>query len=117
MLQKPNEQIRASYERAAEPKRKAGALGDPALNADFPDMERRWLVHGAPRLQEISTLLIQEGNIEALYERYQRLIDAVISFATTPQPRSLLSMARCDIMAMPIWHLGSKFGHSYGTKR
>src|SRR5262245_32730157 len=104
MLQKLSEQVRACHERAAEAKSKAEATADPAVKADFLEMERRWLAlarshayteslgdftaamsdtrHELPepddalRLQEISTLLIQEGNIDALYDR---VLDAVIS--------------------------------------
>jgi PAS domain S-box-containing protein len=104
MLQRLNEQVRACHERAAEAKSNAEATADPELKADFIDMERRWLAlarsyayeslgdfavamsgarqnlpeqdDDALRLQEISTLLIQEGNIDALYDR---VLDAVIS--------------------------------------
>src|SRR5262245_20419316 len=97
MLQRLSEQVRACHETAAEAKSEAEATADPALKAKFLDVERRWLAlarsyayseslgdfatamsgrqHGSPepddalRLQEISTLLIQEGNIDALYDR------------------------------------------------
>lgn len=112
MLEKLSEEIRGCHERAAEARRKAEASGDPALKADFLDMEKRWLtlVHSyeftdtlgdftaamrarrlqpneppaetdaglneALRLQEISTLLIQENNVNTLYDR---VLDAAIS--------------------------------------
>jgi len=103
MLQRLSAQVRACHERAAEAKSKAEATADPAVKADFLEMERRWLAlarshayteslgdftaatsgtrHELPepddalRLQEISTLLIQEGNIDALYDC---VLDAVI---------------------------------------
>jgi GAF domain-containing protein len=55
MLQKLSEQVRACHERAAD----ADAGKDDSL-----------------RLQEISTMLIQEGNLAALYDR---VLDAVIA--------------------------------------
>jgi PAS domain S-box-containing protein len=105
MLQRLSEQVRACHERAAEAKSNAEATADPELKADFLDMERRWLAlarsyaygeslgdfavatsgtrqklpeqdDDALRLQEISTLLFQEGNIDVLYDR---VLDAVIS--------------------------------------
>jgi PAS domain S-box-containing protein len=107
MLVKLSEKIRDCHERAAEARRKAEAIDDPALRADFLDMEERWLTlarsYGftetlgdftaampATRLQpderlgadgetlqlrEISTLLIRENNVSALYDR---LLDAAI---------------------------------------
>jgi PAS domain S-box-containing protein len=101
MLQKLSGQVRACHERAAEAKQKAGAAKDPALKASFLEIEKSWLVlarshafgeslgenlderaradavtDASLRLQEISTLLIQEGNLDALYER---VLDAAIS--------------------------------------
>jgi PAS domain S-box-containing protein len=104
MLQKLSDQIRACYERAAEAKRKAEVSAAPALKVDFLALEERWLFlarsyaftdslgdfttatsetrHTTKTasgdevgLQEISTLLIQEGSVEGLYER---LLDALI---------------------------------------
>src|SRR5215831_6967409 len=100
MLQRLSAQVRACHERAAEAKSKAEATADPAVKVDFLEMERRWLAlarshayteslgdftaamsgtrpkpDDALRLQEISTLLIQEGNIDALYDR---VLDAAI---------------------------------------
>ena len=100
MLQRLSAQVRACHERAAEAKSKAEATADPAVKADLLEMERRWLAlardhayterlgdftaamsgtrHELPepddalRLQEISTLLIQEGNIDALYDQIGR---------------------------------------------
>src|SRR5215471_12386560 len=96
MLQRLSEQVRACHENAADAKQKAEAAADPALKASFLDLEKRWLAlaqnyaprdHPAPvpdgqprpderardnkslRLQEISTLLIQEGNLATLYDR------------------------------------------------
>ena len=43
MLVKLSEKIRDCHERAAEARRKAEAIDDPALRADFLDMEERWL--------------------------------------------------------------------------
>jgi len=43
MLQKHGEQIRACHERAAEARDRAEAIADPALRADFLEMEKRWL--------------------------------------------------------------------------
>ena len=104
MLQKLSEQVRACHEYAADAKQKAEAAREPASKATFQDMEKRWLAlarnyacveslgsispatsdghaDATPedqslRLQEISTLLTQEGNLETLYER---VLDAAIS--------------------------------------
>ena len=38
-----SEQVRECHERAAEAKDKAEATADPALKAEFLDIERRWL--------------------------------------------------------------------------
>jgi len=43
MLQKLSEQIRTCHERAAEARDKAETTADPALRAEFLDMESRWL--------------------------------------------------------------------------
>jgi PAS domain S-box-containing protein len=105
MPQKLSERVRA-YERAADAKRKAEAAEDAALKASFLEMEEGWLAlarsyeslsdsstadrrqklderaradAGADAslpLQEISTLLIQEDNLDALYDR---VLDAAIS--------------------------------------
>jgi PAS domain S-box-containing protein len=97
MHQKLSERVRACHEYAADAKQKAEAAADPASKATFLDMEKQWLAlarnyavvesigNTSPaasdgqadaepedrslRLQEISTLVIQEGNLEALYER------------------------------------------------
>ena len=105
VLQKLSEQVRDCHERAAEAE-KAEATADPALKAEFLEMEKRWLALGrgyefterlrdftadsrrefvestkvaepddALRLQEISTLLIQEGDLDSLYVR---VLDAAI---------------------------------------
>jgi PAS domain S-box-containing protein len=105
VLQKLSEQVRDCHERAAEAE-KAEAMADPALKAEFLEMEKRWLALGrgydfterlrdftadsrrefvestkvaepddALRLQEISTLLIQEGDLDSLYVR---VLDAAI---------------------------------------
>src|SRR5262245_51196887 len=104
MLQKLSEQVRTCHAYAADAKQKAEAATDPTSKATFLDMEKQWLARArncasieslgnispatldgqaetAPgdqsaRLQEISTLLIQEGNLETLYER---VLDAAIS--------------------------------------
>jgi len=104
MLQKLSEQVRTCHACAADAKQKAEAATDPTAKATFLDMEKQWLALArnyacveslgnispatldgqaktAPgdqsaRLQEISTLLIQEGNLETLYER---VLDAAIS--------------------------------------
>jgi len=105
MPQKLSERVRA-YERAADAKQKAKAAADAALKASFLEMEEGWLAlarsyeslsesstadrplklderaradAGADAslpLQEISTLLIQEDNLDALYDR---VLDAAIS--------------------------------------
>jgi hypothetical protein len=41
MLEQLSDQIRRCYERAAEAKAKADATDDPALKAEFLEMERR----------------------------------------------------------------------------
>jgi PAS domain S-box-containing protein len=111
MLEPLNEQVRECRERAAEAKGKAEATADPALKAEFLDIERRWLAlarshtgteslgdftaantdrrrkfdergqvdagpDAALRLQQISTLLIQGGNLHSLYDR---ILDAAIA--------------------------------------
>jgi PAS domain S-box-containing protein len=104
MLQKLSEQVRACHEYADDAKQKAKAATDPASKATYVDMEKRWLALArnyafveslgnispgtsdgqadaipegeSLRLQEISTLLIREGNLEALYEQ---VLDAAIS--------------------------------------
>jgi PAS domain S-box-containing protein len=43
MLQKPSEQVQACLERAFEAERKACGSADPALKADFLEMEKRWV--------------------------------------------------------------------------
>src|SRR5262245_57324924 len=43
MLEPVSEQVRECHERAAEAKGKAEATADPALKAEFLDIERRWL--------------------------------------------------------------------------
>lgn len=43
MLQELSEQIRACHERAVEARRKAETALNPALKADFLEMEKRWL--------------------------------------------------------------------------
>src|SRR5215510_6606059 len=110
MLEPLSEQVRECHERAAEAKGKAEATADPALKAEFLDIERRWLAlarshtgtesledfraantdrrrkfdergqgdagpDAALRLQQISTLLIQGGNLHFLYDR---ILDAAI---------------------------------------
>src|SRR5262245_19186870 len=95
MLQKLSEQVRACHEYADDAKQKAETATDPASKATFLDMEKRWLALArnyafvgqadaipegqSLRLQEISTLLIQEGNLDALYER---VLDAAISLVS-----------------------------------
>src|SRR5262249_25840717 len=111
MLEPVSEQVRECHERAAEAKGKAEATADPALKAEFLDIERRWLAlarshtgtesledfraantdrrrkfdergqgdagpDAALRLQQISTLLIQGGNLHSLYDR---ILDAAIA--------------------------------------
>src|SRR5262245_10289186 len=101
MLQQLSGQVRACHERAAQARQKADAAKDPALKASFLEIEESWLVlarshafgeslgenlheraradagaDASLRLQEISILLIQEGNLDALYER---VLDAAIS--------------------------------------
>src|SRR5262249_49716959 len=73
-------------EYAGDARRKADAAVDLGSKAGFLDMEKRWMTlarcyasmkslgdeAGADdslRLQEISTLLIQEGNLSVLYDR------------------------------------------------
>ncbi len=110
MLSRLSEEIRLCHEHAADAQQKAEATTDPALKADFQEMERRWLtlarsyafteslgdfteessrkldeldVAGsigpdrdvARRLHEISTLLIQESDLDSLYHR---ILDAAI---------------------------------------
>jgi PAS domain S-box-containing protein len=95
MLEKLSDQIRTCHENAADAKQQAEAVADPALKASFLDLEKRWLAlaqnyapiesvrdHPGPvpdgqlkperprankslQLQEINTLLIQEGNLAA----------------------------------------------------
>ena len=43
MLEQLNDQIRRCYEHAAEAKAKADATDDPALKAEYLNMETRWL--------------------------------------------------------------------------
>src|SRR5215467_14960262 len=43
MLQKLSEKVQACLERAFEAERKAWESADPALKADFLEMEKRWL--------------------------------------------------------------------------
>src|SRR5262249_26380999 len=103
MLQRLSAQVQACHDQAEEARSKAEAAADRAVKADLLQMESRWLAlarshayteslgdftaamlgtrhelsepDDALRLQEISTLLIQEGNIGALYDR---VLDAVI---------------------------------------
>jgi len=87
MLQKLSEQVRACHERAAEARRRAEAAKDRALKNSFLEIETHWLVlarnyalaeradHASLQLKEINTLLIQDGNLDALYER---VLDAAI---------------------------------------
>jgi hypothetical protein len=42
MIEQLSDQIRQCLEHAAEAKAKADATNDPALKAEFLDMERRW---------------------------------------------------------------------------
>jgi PAS domain-containing protein len=78
MLQKLSEQVRKCHECAAEAQRKAETATDPASKASFLDIEEQWLAlagshtfaeslseFSSLRLQEISTFLIQEGNLDA----------------------------------------------------
>jgi PAS domain S-box-containing protein len=100
MLRKLGEQVQACFDHALNARRKADRTADPALKADFLEMEKRWLTLAQsyeftervtdftaqnadwrrrfdewrrigvrqdddPRLQKI----IQEGNVEALFER------------------------------------------------
>jgi PAS domain S-box-containing protein len=44
MLEQLSDQVRRSLERAANAKAKADATGDPALKAEFLEMESRWLI-------------------------------------------------------------------------
>src|SRR5215470_6265764 len=122
MLEQLSDQVRNCHQRAAEAKANADATSDPAVKAEFLDMERRWLTlarsygftesledfttvnserrqkfeerlqeSSAPvaeicknldgpddilQLHEISTLLIQEGNLDSLYNR---ILDAAMS--------------------------------------
>jgi PAS domain S-box-containing protein len=46
MLKKPSEQVQACLERAFEAERKAWESADPALKADFLEMEKRWIALG-----------------------------------------------------------------------
>lgn len=115
MLNNLSEQLRRCYHNADEAKRKAEAATDPALQADFLEMEKRWLAlarsyafteslgtfteqnlrgrrkfDGAAsirpgldatlRLQEISTLLIQESNLDSLYHR---ILDAAVDLMSS----------------------------------
>src|SRR5215510_7274801 len=105
MLQRLSELVRECHERAAAARQRAEVAGNPAAKADFLDTEKHWLMlagnyesieslgeftaisdrRRAPderprankslRLQEISILLIQEGNLAALYDR---VLDAAI---------------------------------------
>ncbi len=110
MLSTLSEEIRLCHEHAVVARQKADATADPALKADFLEMERRWLIlarsyafteslgnfteensrrrdklDGAGpigpdqdetrRLHEISTLLIQESDLDSLYHR---ILDAAI---------------------------------------
>jgi PAS domain S-box-containing protein len=126
MLQKLSHQVRKWHECAAEAKQRAEAATDPRSKAEFLDIERHWLslassyafaeslsefqkleeraradidAHASLRLQEISTLLIQEGNLDALYER---VLEAAISLMSAdmgtmqkydPEPDELLLLA------------------------
>jgi PAS domain S-box-containing protein len=94
MLEKLSEKVRACHERAADAAQRAEAAIDPALKASFLELEKRWLflagsyavgesqgdftaaADNSLQLQEISTLLIQEGNLDALYTR---VLEAAIS--------------------------------------
>src|SRR5262245_11786888 len=106
MLQELSELVRECYERAAAAKQRAEAARDAAAKTDFLEMEKRWLsladhcafaeslkefvtmsdcqrrpderprANDSLRLQEISTLLIQQGNLAALYDR---VLDAAIA--------------------------------------
>jgi PAS domain S-box-containing protein len=100
MLWKPSEQVQACYQRALDANRKADRTADPALKADFLQIERRWLALAqsyefTERLMDFTTAnadwqrrldermragerpddeprlrkIIQEGNVEALFER------------------------------------------------
>jgi PAS domain-containing protein len=88
MLQKPSEQVQACLERAFEAERKACGSADPALKADFLEMEKRWVALArsyefAERLTEFTAEnanwrrkfderlqpIIQEGDVNALFER------------------------------------------------
>jgi hypothetical protein len=43
MLEQLSDQVRVCYQRAAEAKANADATNDPAVKAEFLDMESRWL--------------------------------------------------------------------------
>jgi PAS domain S-box-containing protein len=115
MLQKLSELVRNCHERAAAAKQRAEAARDAAAKADFLDMEKCWLsladhcafaeslsaqklderaqadagADASRRLQEISILLIQEGNLDALYER-------VLDAATSLMSADMGSMQKYD---------------------
>src|SRR5215470_10917158 len=102
MLQKLSELVRNCHERAAAARQRAEAAMDAAAKADFLDVEKCWLgladhyafaeslsaqeldgraraeagTDASFRLQEIGTLLIQEGNLDTLY---QRVLDAAMN--------------------------------------
>ncbi len=103
MLNNLSEQIRNCYQRAEEAGQQAYATTDPALKASLLDIERRWLMLARSygftesldefinermrgqqadgtavemlRLQEISTSLIQERELDRLYDR---ILDAAV---------------------------------------
>jgi len=100
VLEKLSEKVQACLDRAFEAERKAWESADPALKADFLEMEKRWLALAqsyqfTERLTDFTALnaewrqgfherrrvgarqddearlqkIIQEGNVEALFER------------------------------------------------
>src|SRR5262245_1871130 len=101
MLEKLSEKVRACHEHAADAAQRAEAASDPALKASFHELKKSWLflarnyalgesredfraamqaerprADNSLQLQEVSTLLIQEGNLDALYTR---VLEAAIS--------------------------------------
>src|SRR5262245_60424020 len=75
MSQKPSDPEECC-EPAASARRQAETTEDPASKASFLDTVVDAAPDGSHRLQEVSTLLIQEGNLASLYEH---VLDTAVS--------------------------------------
>jgi hypothetical protein len=62
MVRKPSEQLQACFDRALNARRKADRTADPALRADFLEMETRWLVLAKSYVSQISPRKMLTGD-------------------------------------------------------